>query len=169
MRGVRLPEVKLLATKAKRRNEKKQIRTQEFMKDVPNNSYFCQASATVAFPGSTYNDNRNGFLMQIVHISEEGQKVDPTSLPARLLYLSHYPTLTGCRGERRVYNTMRREYHWRPIANNLYTTIRDCCKCIRNKSSDKHKRPLQLLRRVARQKFVAMRIFGPLPKTSNRN
>lgn len=54
------------------------------------------------------------------------QKFVPSSLQARLLYYSRYATMADHRGKRRKEDTMQREYYWPQVANEVYTTKRDC-------------------------------------------
>lgn len=54
------------------------------------------------------------------------------------------------------------------MANDIYTTVKDCHKVVQNRLSDKHRRPSQLLPVNGPLAFVAMHILGTQPKTSNR-
>lgn len=51
------------------------------------------------------------------------------------------------------------------LANEVYTTARDCCECARNKPSKKWRRPQQLFPTSGPLQLVATDILVPLPKT----
>lgn len=65
-----------------------------------------------------------------LHPPKDGtvQKVVPTCLHPHLSYHSHFLTLAGHQGKRRVYDSAWREYYWRHMAKEDYTTMRDCHK-----------------------------------------
>lgn len=45
-----------------------------------------------------------------------------------ILYLAHHLTLAGSSGERRVYDTFRREFYWPKMSTDVYDTVLHCQK-----------------------------------------
>lgn len=62
----------------------------------------------------------------------------------------------------RMYNSMRREYDWLYMANDLYTNVRDCHGCAQNKPSYERWRAQQLFPGSGSLELVAMDILGLL-------
>lgn len=105
--------------------------------------------------------------MQVAPVNGAVQEHVSTSL--RLLYQSHFPTLAGHPGERRMVDTMSRVHYWPPNANDVYTTLRVCRDCVWTKLSEKCRCPIQKFLTTGSLKLVAMDILGPQPQTSNGN
>lgn len=55
------------------------------------------------------------------------------------------------------------------MVNVVYKTVRDCCKCSRNKPGDKSRRSLQLVQASSPLDFVRIDILWPLQKMLNGN
>lgn len=107
--GVQLPEVHPLATLNEGRNKLRLILAQAFIHELSKYSYGRQREYTVGFPGPTYILIKNGFLMRPVPIDRAVQKDFTTSLRARLLNQSHYPSL-GCHpSEKGICNKRQRK------------------------------------------------------------
>lgn len=87
----------------------------------------------------------------------------------RHLLLSHYHLLAGHSGQRRMYDTMRRDYYWPHMANDVAEIINQCQSCARNRGHVKLQRQLQLFPASGPLEFVALDILGPLPKTKKEN
>lgn len=68
-----------------------------------------------------------------------------------------------------MYDTMRKDHYWTHMANKVYTTVRDCRKCVQDKLSDEHRCPLHSFPTNRRLEFVVRNILGPLQKMSNGN
>ena len=59
---------------------------------------FCQSKAnSVGEPGSQFDYDQYGFLVRKSTLDGSLQRVVPRSLRARVLYLGHYPALSGGR------------------------------------------------------------------------
>ena len=71
---------------------------------------FCKSKAEmVGYPKSDYDYDRYGILVRKSKLDGTQQRVVPVTLCARLLHMSHYPTLAGHPGGIRMYYTLRRE------------------------------------------------------------
>lgn len=51
------------------------------------------------------------------------QKLVPQLMRESKLHLSHYPSLAGHHGQRRIYETMHRDYYWPKMAQNVYHSL----------------------------------------------
>lgn len=81
-----------------------------------------------------------------------------------ILRLSRYPALVGHPGQRRMSDTMRKDYYGPKTAQNMHCTVRDFHICARNGTMSKHKRNLQLFLISGLLEFVAMDLIGLPPK-----
>lgn len=136
---------------------------QEFIHEQVKDTCCHQASPTVGFLGYTYNYDRNGFW-RTGPTGGALQNVFLTFLQPQLQYQWHCSLLAGHPEEWQMYDTMRREYYWLHMANDVYMTVRYLRECIWYKLSEKRWRPFQLFSGRGRLKLVAIDIFGPLPK-----
>lgn len=160
-----IPLVHAIAALTYTKHYKRRITAQMFVQEQAKDSYCHQAWPTFGLPGWTFNYNRNGFLIYTAPMDRWVQKAVPTSLKSRLSYHSHYPTLDGHPGERRMYESTRGEYYRLHMVNDIYMTVRDCCEWPRNKPLDKCWRPLQLFLASFALKFVALDRLGALSMT----
>ncbi|CDF40971.1 unnamed protein product [Chondrus crispus] len=98
------------------------------------------------------------------------QRVVPKRLGAKVLYLAHPPRLARHPGGTRMYDTLRREYYWPHMANNVYSTVRNCQSCSATRSTIvRHQKDIKLFPAAGPLEFVAMDLLGPLPKTAHGN
>lgn len=66
-----------------------------------------------------------------------------------------------------MYNTLRIKYYWSHMAKDVYSTVRDCTKCVQNRLI---KKELQLFRYFLQSgplELVAMNNVRPISKTFN--
>lgn len=68
-----------------------------------------------------------------------------------------------------MYDMMERDYYWPHMADDVYTTAKDCVECVPNNPSEKRRRPIQLFLTSGTLEFVTMDILRPLPKTLDGN
>lgn len=101
-----------------------------------------------------------------------------TSLRKRIPYHSHLLVLAGHPAQRRMNDSMRREFYWRHMANHVYNTrglpcvacdVSNCSACARNSSRQRLKRRMQLFPAIGTLAFIAIDIQRPLPRTTKYN
>lgn len=68
-----------------------------------------------------------------------------------------------------MYDTMCRDFYCPHVPNDLYVTVRNCQFCARNRCTNKIQRDVRLSQPSDTLEFVAVDIFGPLPKTESGN
>lgn len=123
-----------------------------------------QTPSTMKLASSTFSYNIHRFSIHAAPIDGEVQKVVPTPLQTPLSYHWHYAKLQGNTVEKRFYPSNCKEYSWLQLANNFYTTVRDCGKCAQNQPADKRRRFLKLFWAGSLLEFVEMDILAPLQK-----
>lgn len=89
---VRLPEVKVFANVE---TEVLSITIEELLKKPKRYVSFKEAPATVGHTPFLSDITRDGVLVRRVPLDEALDNIVPINLRARMLYLSHYPRLTG--------------------------------------------------------------------------
>lgn len=89
-------------------------------------------------------------------------KLVPISLRSIILYVAHYPILAGHPGERRMYDSSCREYHWPNMSTEPYNTVRSCTDCPRVGTKFRHRRKIEFLPPGGPLGFVAIDILGPV-------
>lgn len=97
------------------------------------------------------------------------QKVIPTSLCEPILYLEHYPVLTGHTKERPPYDTLQSEYYRAYMASDAYTSIPHCQSCAARDTKTRHQNLFRLFSGTGPLKFPAMNILGPISKMKPSN
>lgn len=97
-------------------------------------------------------------------IVSASQRFIPTSLRTRPLYLAHYTALDDHPGDRKLYETLRREYSWPQVVNDAYTTVADCQSFPAHGTATRHQKQLGLFPAARRLELLAMDILGALQK-----
>lgn len=85
----------------------------------------------------TFNYAINGFLARSETMDKAVHKAVSRCLHPNMLYHWHCPKLVGHPDETRMYYSMRCEYYWPLMENEVYSIVRDCCKCVRKDPSKK--------------------------------
>ena len=162
-----MPEVTAFAVEEK---EVMPVTVEELIAEQAKDEYCRSVAESVGKRSSSFAYDRNGVLVRKSRLDGTLQKVVPESLRARILYLSHYPRLAGHPGGTRMYYTMRRDFYWPLMANDVHATVRDCESCAKTRGTQyKHQRKMKMFPASGPLEFVAMDILGPLPKTDGGN
>lgn len=74
--------------------------------------------------------------------------------------------MAGHAGQRKLYDSMRRELYWPHTTKDFYTTVCHCSACAQNRMDPKPRKKLQLFLANGRLKFIVIDIFGALPLTA---
>lgn len=96
--------------------------------DTEFRSSTCQKyETTVDHHKSKFYVNSNGLLLVGKSTIDDAiQTVVSKFFQARLMNMTHYSTLAGYPGQRRMYDSMSPEYFWLYMANDVYTSVDDC-------------------------------------------
>ena len=86
------------------------ISVEEFLIEQTEDSFCRFAAETTGMPNSKFNIDRYGFLVRNSPLDGTLQRVVPTQLRPRVLYLAHHPRLGGHPGATSMYYTLRGEY-----------------------------------------------------------
>lgn len=89
-------------------------------------------------------------------------KGHPSVIICSSILLFSLPFLSGNRGKRWHYSTLRRQFCWPNIANDAYTTVSECQSCARQRTRNRHRKELRLTPAAGRVEFVVVYILGPL-------
>lgn len=116
--------------------------------------------------GTKFPLNKYGINTGRAPIDGAVQKLVQRSMRQRELYLTYYPPLVSRPGQGRVYDTMRRDYHYRNKAQGEYLTVGDYHSFARNGTMLKRKFHLKLFPASGPLGFVAVDILEPSPKNS---
>lgn len=130
----------------------------------------CQRSAeTVRKPNLTFSCDADGILLLVSAIDGTLQRYVPAASCARIWHPCHYSLLAGYPGERQSYESMLPEFYWPQIANDVYSTRKDCLSCAKNRCTKIRERKLRLSSLEGPLVFVEIDILGPLQKTKAEN
>lgn len=102
---------------------------------------------TVGIPNLAFSDDKDGFLVRSSPTDSRVQRLVTAKLRERMFHLSHYPTLAGHLGSRKMYDTMRRSLYWPHMANDEYKTLDSCHSFRKNGGHPAHQRHLKLSHR----------------------
>lgn len=125
----------------------------------------CQAAASsVGHPLSASSYDRYGFLVRHSKVNGSTQRFVRLRLRRRILYLAHSPLLAGHPGSRRMYQTMRHDFYWRNMANDVYHTVSYCSSCAKTSETYyRHPKKLLLFHPNGPLEYVALDLLVPLP------
>lgn len=90
---------------------------------------------TVGVPGSAFATDKNGLFEKVSKPDGASQIVVPLRLRPRIFYLGHYLLMQGHQGGRRMYETLRKTFYWRFMANKSYQTVRNGASCAKNQGT----------------------------------
>ena len=117
---------------------------------------------------NTFQVDHQGILVRKAGLDASQQVVVPETLRPRLLTNCHYSATAGHPGGRRMYDTMRRRYYWPTMPVDIYSTVRQCLSCTRNRvAARKHRNEMRLFPPRIPLESVALDILGPLPRTNS--
>ena len=113
-----------------------------------------------------FQEDSRGLIVRISPLDDIRQIVAPKTLRPKILHMSHYPTLAGHPGGRRMFETIRRTFYWPSMGVDVYTTARQCSSCAReNVKLRKHASSMKLFPAAKPLEFLAIDLLGPLPRT----
>lgn len=119
-------------------------------------------------PTYPFAENDQGYLVRIAKIDKMEHIVLPKTLRERALYLAHYSALIGHPGRTRLYYNLRRQVYWPSMTMDVYSTVRNCIPCARERIIlGRHSSFLRLFPETAPLEFVGIDILGPLRKTGS--
>lgn len=87
------------------------------------------------------------------------------ALRSHIWYLSQFPDLPGHPHERRLYDMLRHEYHWRHMVSNDFNTVSQHQSCAAQGMKTSHERQLRLFQTTGPLEFLPMDILRYLPET----
>ncbi|CAN8061912.1 unnamed protein product [Agarophyton chilense] len=105
------------------------ITIEELLQAQVEDEYCKETAKLVGAPGCLYDYDRFGLLCRRSPLDDALQRVIPTSLRARFLYLAHFPRFAGHLGDQRMYQTLRKFFHWPQMAQDLWKTARNYASC----------------------------------------
>ena len=97
---------------------------------------------------------------------DNSQVIVPEVLRPRLLSLAHNSPMAGHPGQTRMYYTLRQAYYWPSMAADIYSTVRSCHSCARNRIRLRKKtNPLAIFPATVPLRSLCIDILGPLTKS----
>jgi len=119
-------------------------------------------------PHSPFKMQANGLLVRQSPKDGAIQTVIPETLQPRVLYLAHYPLLAGHPKSTKMYETMRRQYYWPRMMEDVTQTAKDCRECAEARGTRyKSQKPMKLFPARKPLEFIAMDLLGPFPATES--
>jgi hypothetical protein len=114
--------------------------------------------------------NCDGIAIRKAPLDGCEQILVPMALRPRVLYLEHYPRSAGHLGVTKMFRSMRKRYFWKNMYREIEDVVRSCEQCARNNVQERTRvNHMQLFPAHEPLEFVAIDIFGPLPKTAHGN
>lgn len=141
----------------------------KFMESQRIDAHCDQVRQYIGLPKTPFTYNKNGVLVRKAPIDGTIQKVVPSPLRTRILKTTHYSLLVSHLDERRMYDTLRREFYWCPMVSDVYTVASNCIDCPETANKCNHQRKLEVFPPAGPPNLVAIEIFGPLLKTEAGN
>jgi hypothetical protein len=120
--------------------------------------------------GRLFDIDPDGPLVRIAPLDQSRQIVVLLALQPRLLHLIHFPVSAGHPGVSRMIRSLRRRLFWPKMALDVTNTVRNCTTCAKNRVGKRSRsRFLKLFPATRPLAYVAIDVFGPLPKTEHGN
>jgi Integrase zinc binding domain len=114
----------------------------------------CLRAARHTGADSLIDYNEHGVLVRRAPLDGSIQILVPASLRPKLLHLEYFPRTAGHPGTTRMFRSMRKNYFWSGMANDVAEIVTSFLKLFPASG------PLE---------YVSMDILGPLPKTDHGN
>lgn len=114
-----------------------------------------------------YTINKSRLVIRKAHVDGIVLVAIPQTLWSPLQYRSYYPVLAGHPGQRRMYESMQREFYCLHTANAFYATVSSCNAHAQNRVEFKLKKQLQIFSASNLLEFLAIEILRPLPHTAD--
>lgn len=93
---------------------------------------------TLRIPSSQYTFDKDGLLIKVALTDCYIQRVEPEKLRRCILQLLHYTTLTNPRGEKGMCDTLRGDFHWMMMGNDVCLFVEDSNDCRNRGAGHKH-------------------------------
>lgn len=90
-----------------------------------------QSRRLVGIPRCVFTFDKNEVFIRKATINGSIPKLVPTSLSSSLLQQAHHSTFQGHCGERRMYQSLQRDYYSSQMVPGVYKTLQNCSQCLR--------------------------------------
>ncbi len=122
-------------------------------------------AATIGLEDSPFR-YEDGVLVRVARIDGSLQRVVPKALRQRVLYLAHDPMSQGHPGVTKMYDTLRKDFYWPLLFNDVEDYVSNCVSCAKTRGTvRKHQSTLKLFPSHYPLQDVAMDLVGPFKKT----
>lgn len=129
-----------------------------------------ERAESVSESQSCFDYDRDEILLQISKLNVTSQRAVPKRLRRRLLDLSGCPVLGGHAGRARIYHTLRREYYWLQMSNDVFSTLRNFQSCDWLWGANfKHDKLMKLFAATERLLCVRKNLLRSLKKAASAN
>ena len=128
---------------------------------------FCQTVLANMGKYSAFYEDEDGVVRRRPRLRHEyAAIVLPPALRPRALHLMHYVPTAGHPGQTKMYANMRRQFYWPHMAADIFTTVRDCVSCARERVKQRTRRgPLHPFPPEGPLEDISVDLVGPFPTT----
>lgn len=123
-----------------------------------------QAALTIVIPKYMFTFSTEGALAWIWPIDGALQLYISTRLRTRIIFLHHCYLLAGHTVARQLCDTMRQNFHWSHMANNVFNTVVRCLSRTSTFRTNKNQTKIRLFPLAGALKFVFIDVLDPLLK-----
>ncbi|CAN8068757.1 unnamed protein product [Agarophyton chilense] len=99
------------------------VTREKILREQAQDAYCRTLADQIGFKGSPFDVDHNGYIVRRSTFYGSLQKVVPKALRPRVLYLAHYPRLSGHPGAIRMYYTLTQQFYWPHMAHDVYTFV----------------------------------------------
>lgn len=118
------------------------IATDDFQQ-VQARDHLCKAfAATVGRPGSVYTYEHMGFLFRLSKLDGSLQRDVALVLRQKIMFMKHYPRLSGHPGSRKMFDTMRRKCYQSYFESDVAATVKSCMSCAKKSGTLNYRQKL---------------------------
>lgn len=139
--------------------------TVKIIRDLQHDIFCLTAATKIGQRSCKSTVDEESLLIRKAHTNGAIQIMLPSSFRRRVLMVSHYPSIAGHHGQRRMYETLGRTFYWPQIGADVDCTVRNCTSCAQHNQKYCPSRNMQLISASRSLEFAAVDIVGFFQKT----
>lgn len=126
-----------------------------------------QAAVIIALPTTMLAFDTQDVSARLLPINGTSRQYISATLRSSIFHLCQHSLLAGQPGGRQIYDTVRPNFSWPCMANDVVIILDQCMLCARNRRINKKQRKIRLFPPAGSLDFVTIYTLGPFFRTGN--
>lgn len=115
-----------------------------------------------------FSERRNELLVRVLSLHGTSRRLARISLGSHLLGLRYYSLFIAYRGERRMYDPMRKDFYCPPMASDVHATMHICRFSAKNSRQNKTRWQIKLFFLEGSFEYFETYILGPISEKARQ-